>query len=122
VAPKSVRVTVRDIFDQKASVVVPVSAIETGNVTAIDSLEIGLAGVGLGAGRVRTGEAVDPAVGIVIEAPIGSAVGVGDALATVHASSEDAAARAVERVRGAFTVGGEAPPGGTRVLEIITQE
>ncbi len=104
-----------------APVVAPVTATETGNVTAIDSLEIGLAGVGLGAGRVRTGEAVDPAVGVVIEAPIGSSVSTGDSLATVHASSEDTAARAVERVRDAFTIGGEIPPGGTRILEIITQ-
>ena len=105
----------------RASIVAPVTAIAAGDVTAIDSLEIGLAGVGLGAGRVRTGEAVDPAVGVVIGTPVGSSIAAGETLATIHASSEEAAARAVERVRDAFTIGGDVPPGGTRILEIITQ-
>lgn len=105
----------------RASIVAPVTAVAAGDVTAIDSLEIGLAGVGLGAGRVRTGEDVDPAVGIVITTPVGSPVATGETLATVHAAREDAAARAVERVRDAFTIGGDAAPGETRILEIMTQ-
>ncbi len=106
----------------RASITAPVISAETGSVTAIDSLEIGLAGVGLGAGRVRAGEAVDPAVGVVIETPVGASIGAGETLAVVHASSEETAARAVERVLKAFTIGGEVPPDGTRVLEIITQK
>lgn len=102
-----------------APVVAAVTAGRGGEITAIDSLEIGLASVGLGAGRVRSEDEVDPAVGVVIETAIGCDVREGDALAFVHAAEEHTASPAVERVRNAFTIGGEPIGAGDRVLEII---
>jgi pyrimidine-nucleoside phosphorylase len=66
-----------------------------GYVESIDALEVGLACLELGAGRTRKEDRVDPAAGLVIEAPVGSRVSVGDALVTVHAGSDEL----VERVR-----------------------
>ena len=62
---------------------------------SIDALEVGLACLELGAGRARKEDKVDPAAGLVIEAPVGARVSAGDVLATVHARSDEL----VERVR-----------------------
>jgi pyrimidine-nucleoside phosphorylase len=108
----------------RAAVIAPVESTAAGEVTSIDSLEIGLAAVELGAGRRRTEDAVDPAVGVTIDAPVGATVSEGEVLAFVHASGDGPAERAVERVRGAFTVeagGGERMTGRSRVLEIMGQ-
>jgi pyrimidine-nucleoside phosphorylase len=66
-----------------------------GYVESIDALEVGLACLELGAGRARKEDVVDPAAGLVIEAPVGARVSAGDPLAIVHARSEEL----VERVR-----------------------
>ena len=66
-----------------------------GYVESIDALAVGLACLELGAGRARKEDKVDPAAGLVIEAPVGAHVGAGDPLVTVHALSEEL----VERVR-----------------------
>ena len=66
-----------------------------GYVESIDALEVGLACLELGAGRARKEDKVDPAAGLVIEAPVGAKVRAGEPLAIVHARSEEL----VERVR-----------------------
>ncbi|HEX6130624.1 MAG TPA: hypothetical protein VF044_02780, partial [Actinomycetota bacterium] len=84
----------------------------------------GLASVALGAGRVRKGDPVDPAVGIVVRPKIGDAIATGETIGEVHARTHDDADEAAGRVLGALTVADapvEAPPlvhaslaGGTR--------
>jgi pyrimidine-nucleoside phosphorylase len=69
-----------------------------GYVESIDALEVGLACLELGAGRARKEDRVDPAAGLVIEAPVGAQVRVGDALATVHARSEELVERVNSRL------------------------
>jgi pyrimidine-nucleoside phosphorylase len=73
----------------------PLLAPTGGYVESIDALEVGLACLELGAGRARKEDRVDPAAGLVIEAPVGAKVSAGDPLAIVHARSEEL----VERVR-----------------------
>ncbi len=51
-----------------------VAAAESGQVAAIDALEIALAGKSLGAGRDRKDAAIDLAVGIVLQKKVGDAV------------------------------------------------
>jgi pyrimidine-nucleoside phosphorylase len=65
----------------------PLLAPSAGYVESIDALEIGLACLELGAGRARKEDKVDAAAGLVIEAPVGARVSVGDPLVTVHARS-----------------------------------
>ena len=60
-----------------APVVRPLLAERTGVVTSMATEEIGLASGGLGAGRMRKGDAIDPAVGIVIRAKIGDRLEAG---------------------------------------------
>ena len=81
------------------------TATERGHVEAIATRDIGLAVVMLGGGRVRSGDAIDHAVGLTGLLPLSAAVDQGDALAMVHARDDDAADRAVEAIRAAYTVG-----------------
>jgi thymidine phosphorylase len=60
--------------------------------------------VGLGAGRARKGDPIDPATGILFRARIGDRLEDGDTIGEVHARTEDEAGAAIERVRNALTV------------------
>ncbi len=81
-----------------------------GAVASIDARLIGVAVVGLGGGRTRPGEAVDPSVGFTDLAPLGASVGPGARpLGTVLARSEGAADVAAALLRRACRIG-EAPP------------
>ena len=69
---------------------------------AIDALEIGLAALELGAGRIRKEDRVDPAAGLVIEAAVGAQVRTGDSLVVVHARSRDLVEKVTDRIRNAW--------------------
>jgi pyrimidine-nucleoside phosphorylase len=96
-----------------------VPAPSSGFVVDIDALAVGLIATGLGAGRRRVGEKVDPSVGIEIIAPRGRKVVAGDELAIVHAANDTAADEAVTRLSRAFTVSDEEPPPFGRLIEIL---
>ncbi|HEY1456025.1 MAG TPA: thymidine phosphorylase [Candidatus Dormibacteraeota bacterium] len=81
-----------------AAVQVPLLAVSAGHVESIDALEVGLACLELGAGRARKEDRVDPAAGIVIEAPVGAEVKVGGTLAVVHARSAELVERVAPRL------------------------
>ncbi len=102
-----------------AAVVAEVAASGDGFVTGVDALTVGLAATGLGAGRRTVDEVVDPAVGVEIVAPVGTAVGRGDVVALVHARGKDEAERALERVGAAFDYGSDEPPVCDRLLEVF---
>jgi thymidine phosphorylase len=78
-----------------------------GYVESIDALEVGLACLELGAGRARKEDRVDPAAGLVIEAPVGAKVSAGDPLATVHARSEELVERVTSRLQKAWRLRAE---------------
>ena len=101
-----------------AKTVVEVKATQSGYVTGIDALTLGLAGVAMGAGRTRAADKVDPAVGIEIDRKPGEAVKSGDVVARVFLHAENAAL--VDRVQSAFTYGEVAPPAEPLVVERIT--
>jgi pyrimidine-nucleoside phosphorylase len=88
----------------------PVAAGESGQVAAIDALEIALAGKSLGAGRDRKDAAIDLAVGVVLQKKVGDAVQRGEPLATVHARTDQAAEQVATRVAGAFRLAASARP------------
>ncbi len=88
-----------------APVVVPFRAPSAGTLLAIDTHAVGIAGVEMGAGRARTTDVIDPAVGFVFAHNVGDRVSAGDAIAMVHARDAASAERAVERLTRAVTVG-----------------
>ena len=85
-----------------APVQIPVTAEADGYVEAIDALEIGLAGIDLGAGRIRKEDKVDAAAGFIITAPVGTRVSKGDPLVTVHARSKELIDSVAPRLRAAW--------------------
>ena len=85
-----------------APIVEAVPAPRSGQIAAIDAREVGLAAVGLGAGRERKGKPIDHAVGIVFEAKVGDRVAAGDTLFSVHAADRGRCDRARERVLRAY--------------------
>ena len=82
----------------------PLLADRSGTVAAFDAEEIGLASVDLGAGRLRKGDPIDPAVGIVVHPKIGDRLEAGQPIGEVHARDREAAAEAGRRVLAAMDV------------------
>ena len=79
-----------------------------GFVVGVDVRAIGLTVVGLGGGRARAADAIDPAVGLTELAPIGAEVGPDAPLARLHARNPDEAEAAARRLRAAYRLA-EAP-------------
>jgi pyrimidine-nucleoside phosphorylase len=82
----------------RSPVAVPIRADRSGYLARVDAEAIGRASVDLGAGRVRKGDPVDPAVGIVFNPKVGDRIEEGHEIGEVHARDEDAAAEASRRV------------------------
>lgn len=92
-----------------ATVIREVLAPRAGFVQAIDGHAIGLAVVGLGGGRLREGDRVNPSVGFSEFAPLGADLGAGDLICMVHAANEDAADQAEAAICAAYRFGDMAP-------------
>ncbi|PUB18706.1 thymidine phosphorylase [Yoonia sediminilitoris] len=103
----------------RAPVVGDVTAPVAGHVSAIDGQALGLAVVGLGGGRQVETDRIDPSVGLTDVVRLGQAVAKGDALCTLHASSEEGAEQAAQAIRAAITIGEPATPG-PMIVERIT--
>jgi thymidine phosphorylase len=87
-----------------APVQVDVPAPTDGVLTAADVRAIGLAVGGLGGGRSRPDDRIDPRVGFSHVLPLGAAVRAGQPLARVHAADLASARRAAESLAEAFTL------------------
>jgi pyrimidine-nucleoside phosphorylase len=88
----------------RAPVREPMLADRSGVLAAVRAEEIGLASAGLGAGRLRKGDPIDPSVGIVVHPKIGDRLEAGEPIGEVHARDRDAAAEAAGRVLAAMDV------------------
>jgi pyrimidine-nucleoside phosphorylase len=80
-----------------------------GYVNNIDVREIGMAGVGLGCGRVRMEDSVDPAVGFIFHCRIGHQVITGQPLVSIFANDQALGRRAVTRLEAAISLSQESP-------------
>lgn len=88
-----------------ATVIRDVPSPGAGQVRAIDGQALGLAVVGLGGGRQREGDRVNPAVGLSDLAGIGQLIAAGEPLCRVHAATEAQADEAMARVQAAYALG-----------------
>jgi thymidine phosphorylase len=93
----------------QAKLSVDVPAPRSGFVAAMDTRAIGVAVIGLGGGRLRASDAIDPSVGFSAFRPIGTKLQRGEPLARVHARTRADAAGASERLLAAVTFDDEAP-------------
>ncbi len=90
----------------------------TGPVAAVATREVGLAVIGLGGGRTRPQDGIDPAVGFADLARPGDRNGL---LGVIHAADEAAADRAEAALRAAYAMG-EAPPERDPVIERVAAD
>jgi pyrimidine-nucleoside phosphorylase len=74
-----------------------------GYLAGIDAERVGRASVRLGAGRARKGEAIDPAVGFVLQAKVGDHVERDQPLVEVHARAAADAAAIRDELLAAYT-------------------
>lgn len=88
----------------KAKEIVEVKAQESGYVTYINALEIGLSSMMLGGGRETMTDKIDPTVGIVLNKKIDDYVNAGDTLAYVHSNGKNTN-EVLKRVHDAFKLG-----------------
>ena len=81
----------------------------SGFLTEIDCQAIGNASVILGAGRLKKEDAIDPAVGIVVDRKLGDQVTAGEPLCTIHYNQDAKAAQAALLLQKCFRVSQTAP-------------
>jgi len=96
-----------------------VAAPQSGYVSGIDALEVGLVAVQLGGGRAKKGDAIDQSVGVVLGPKVGDPVQQGQPICTIHANSADRLREARRRLLGAYTFSSEPVPPLPLVHQII---
>jgi pyrimidine-nucleoside phosphorylase len=98
----------------------PLASPTSGHVAAVDALEVGLACVDLGAGRVHKGDPIDHAAGIVINAQVGAEVRAGEPLAVIHARTPALVEEVRPRLAAAWKISPEPVARPPHVLARIT--
>jgi pyrimidine-nucleoside phosphorylase/thymidine phosphorylase len=90
-----------------------------GYVSLIDAEDIGQASNMIGAGRDRKEDAIDPAVGIILEVKVGEKVDAGSVLCRIYYTREDRVEEAAEMVEDAFRISGQKPEERELILEVV---
>jgi pyrimidine-nucleoside phosphorylase len=98
---------------------VEVKSGEQGFVDEIDSFELGLTSISLGAGREKIDDVIDMKAGILLKKKVGEAVESGDTLAVFYTDREHVLASAHERIAKAFTVSLHKPRVKPLILDIV---
>lgn len=88
---------------------IPVPALQSGYVAAMDTTAIGYVAQGLGAGRRHKDDVIDPAVGLVMDVRIGDYVHAGEPLATLHVNDAALAQDAAQALCKAVALEDERP-------------
>ncbi|MDW2010640.1 thymidine phosphorylase [Vibrio sp. Vb0301] len=102
---------------EKAEIIKPVYATETGIVSAMDTRAIGMAVVAMGGGRRVATDEIDYAVGFDEFIRLGEVADSDKPLAVIHARTEEQWEEAAKALRSAIKVGGEYTP----TLEVYRQ-
>jgi thymidine phosphorylase len=103
----------------RAPVVRPVTASATGYLSSIDTRAIGWTVVGLGGGRQRAEDRINPAVGLSGLPEPGDCIEAGEPLAVVHAADDEHWRRAAAELEAAMTIAAERPEPVATVLERV---
>jgi pyrimidine-nucleoside phosphorylase/thymidine phosphorylase len=90
-----------------------------GYVSSIDAEDIGAASNMIGAGRDKKDDAIDPAVGIILEVKAGEKVEAGSVLCRLYYTKEDRVEEAAEMVEDAFRISAQKPEERELILEVV---
>ena len=88
----------------EAPVQTVIEAQESGTIAEVHARTVGETAVVLGAGRMKKGDSIDPAVGISVMVKVGDAVEIGQPLFVVHARSDDAVEEAKQQLKNAVKI------------------
>jgi pyrimidine-nucleoside phosphorylase len=99
-----------------------VKSSERGYIGSIDSLELGMCSIALGAGRARKEDPIDPKAGIVLSLKVGDPVEAGDLLATVHTDNDAVLENVRERIRTAFRLQPDPPRQKPLILSYVEHD
>ena len=94
---------------RKASFESTVNSDRGGIVLSIDTHELGMIALSLGAGRVRKEDSIDPLAGIILHKKVGEHVELGEPLATIRTNRVERSKEAIERVTRAYHIDRNAP-------------
>jgi pyrimidine-nucleoside phosphorylase len=89
----------------QAKLTIELTAEKAGFIGAMDTREIGMAGVALGCGRLKIEDRVDPAVGFLFHCRIGDEVKAGQRLVSILANDQGLGERVTERLGRAILIG-----------------
>jgi len=95
-------------------------AAQDGWIGSVDTLEVGLCGVALGAGRDSVDAKIDMAVGFTVNKKIGDAVKKGESLLTVHYNDQKKADAVRGRLQRAFRIQGSPAKKPPMIYETVT--
>jgi pyrimidine-nucleoside phosphorylase len=93
-----------------------------GVVAEIDSLELGMAAIMLGAGRETLDDIIDHKAGIMLKKKVGDRVELGETLAVLHTDREQMLTSAHQRTANAFAISATRPEPPPLVHTIITKD
>jgi pyrimidine-nucleoside phosphorylase len=88
-------------------------------VAELKAFRVGEVALHLGAGRQTKDDRVDHAVGIVCLRKRGDRVTAGEALAVIHAQTDEAATQAAQELLAAYQFAGEPAPERPVVLDVL---
>jgi thymidine phosphorylase len=97
-----------------------ITAPRGGTMGSIDAMAVGLAVWRLGAGRSLPGERVQSGAGLRIHRTPGESVSAGEVLFTLYTETPERFAAAMAELDGGWSVGDEAPPERTLIIDRIT--
>ena len=93
-----------DAYLEQAPVVIDLVAPKSGIVSYFDTRALGLAVVALGGGRLRSDQAIDPAVGFTNIVEMGAPIQNGQPLLRIHARTDSAAKLAADMAQRSITI------------------
>ncbi len=93
-----------------------------GFVGEMDTYQVGMASVVMGAGRIRTDDEIDPLAGMIFHRKVGDAVKAGEPLVELHAASAERIAKGRAMLDGVISVVDAAPQKSPLVLKRLTIE
>jgi pyrimidine-nucleoside phosphorylase len=96
-----------------------VRADRSGILARVETEQVGIAAMLLGAGRRGVDDPIDHGVGITVHARLGDRIRAGDLLASMHINDEAAAATAEQTLGGAFVLEDDAPPTPPLIHEVL---
>ena len=97
-----------------------ISCPRPGYISAIDAELIGRAAMLIGAGRDKKEDAIDPAVGVILEAKVGQKMDAGSILCRLYYTNEERVEEAAEMVEDAFRISASAPEERELILEVVS--